>query len=217
MSILYNGKCVAPIVAKYDPTDFSEVTARPEFVLKGKKFHDVTGQLKTGTATFQINGESGGGDSLEGVFDNTATEINLPTITALRSYAFYYSAAPIEKINAPCLLQIGASAFSNASKLCITELPNTIKTIGKSAFLGCSKLALTSIPAGVETIQQSAFGACLALTSITFKGTPSSIHSAAFSSCTNLTKINVPWAEGAVANAPWGATNATINYNYTEG
>jgi hypothetical protein len=25
----------------------------------------------------------------------------------------------------------------------------------------------------------------------------------------------VPWAEGAVANAPWGATNATINYNYT--
>lgn len=27
----------------------------------------------------------------------------------------------------------------------------------------------------------------------------------------------VPWAEGAVTNAPWGATNATINYNYTGG
>lgn len=37
----------------------------------------------------------------------------------------------------------------------------------------------------------------------------------AFEGCTNLTAINVPWAEGAVANAPWGATNATINYNYT--
>lgn len=35
----------------------------------------------------------------------------------------------------------------------------------------------------------------------------------AFEGCTNLTTINVPWAEGAVANAPWGATNATINYN----
>ena len=35
--------------------------------------------------------------------------------------------------------------------------------------------------------------------------------------CTNLTTINVPWAEGAVAGAPWGATNATINYNYTGG
>ena len=25
--------------------------------------------------------------------------------------------------------------------------------------------------------------------------------------------VNVPWAEGAVASAPWGA--ATVNYNYT--
>lgn len=37
----------------------------------------------------------------------------------------------------------------------------------------------------------------------------------AFEGCTNLITINVPWVEGAVANAPWGATNATINYNYT--
>ena len=27
----------------------------------------------------------------------------------------------------------------------------------------------------------------------------------------------LPRAEGAVANAPWGATNAKINYNYTGG
>lgn len=37
----------------------------------------------------------------------------------------------------------------------------------------------------------------------------------AFEGCTNLTAINVPWAEGAVANAPWGATNAAVSYNYT--
>ena len=49
----------------------------------------------------------------------------------------------------------------------------------------------------------------------TFEGTPRSIASNAFASCINLTTINVPWAEGAVANAPWGATKATINYNYT--
>jgi hypothetical protein len=29
-----------------------------------------------------------------------------------------------------------------------------------------------------------------------------------------ITTINVPWAQDAVANAPWGATNATINYNH---
>jgi hypothetical protein len=39
--------------------------------------------------------------------------------------------------------------------------------------------------------------------------------SSAFSGCTSLTTINAPWAEGAVSGAPWGATNATINYNYT--
>jgi hypothetical protein len=53
------------------------------------------------------------------------------------------------------------------------------------------------------------------LVSLTFEGTPESIANAAFVACDNLTTINVPWAEGAVANAPWGATNATITYGYT--
>lgn len=31
-----------------------------------------------------------------------------------------------------------------------------------------------------------------------------------------VTDIYVTWGEGEVADAPWGATNATIHYNYTE-
>ena len=83
------------------------------------------------------------------------------------------------------------------------------------AFYNCSKLALTSLPSGITSIGDSAFNRCLGLTSLTFKGTPKSISSSAFSGCTNLITINVPWARGAVANAPWGAKNATIHYNYT--
>ena len=41
-----------------------------------------------------------------------------------------------------------------------------------------------------------------------------SIPKNAFMNCTALTDIYVPWSEGEVAHAPWGATNATINYNY---
>lgn len=41
-----------------------------------------------------------------------------------------------------------------------------------------------------------------------------SIGNIIFNGCTNLTDIKVPWAEGEVAGAPWGATNATITYNY---
>ena len=60
-----------------------------------------------------------------------------------------------------------------------------------------------------------AFRDCTGLKQITFRSTVTSISTSAFSGCSNLTVINAPWAEGAVAGAPWGATNATINYNYT--
>ena len=89
--------------------------------------------------------------------------------------------------------------------------------IRDSAFYACENLALTSLPKGITSIGYYAFAHCTGLTSLTFLGTPTSIASSAFQNCTNLTTIKVPWAEGAVANAPWGATNATINYNYTGG
>ena len=83
-------------------------------------------------------------------------------------------------------------------------------------FYNCTHLALTSLPEGLWVIGNRAFQGCTSLTSITFKGTPTTIGSAAFNGCTNLTDIKVPWAEGAVSGAPWGARNATITYNYTE-
>ena len=89
------------------------------------------------------------------------------------------------------------------------------KTIRDSAFSGCSSLALTALPSGITSIGYIAFVECTSLVSLTFEGTPERIDSTTFIGCNNLTTINVPWAEGAVANAPWGAENATINYGYT--
>lgn len=88
-------------------------------------------------------------------------------------------------------------------------------SIRNSVFRNCIKLALTSLPEGITSISSYAFHNCTKLTELTFEGTPALIHQTAFSGCTNLTVINVPWSEGAVANAPWGAVNATINYDYT--
>ena len=107
--------------------------------------------------------------------------------------------------------------FYGCTNLSLTELPSGITSIGVGAFAGCTNLALTELPSGITNIGISAFKNCTGLTSLTFKGTPNTIDSTAFIGCTNLTTINVPWAEGAVANAPWGATNATINYNYVAG
>ena len=111
---------------------------------------------------------------------------------------------------------IRRGAFQNCSKLALTSLPSGLKSIGGSAFSSCISLALTSLPTDITSIGLYAFNGCTSLTSITFKGTPNAIATNAFNGCTNLTDIKVPWAEGAVSGAPWGARNATITYNYTE-
>ena len=113
------------------------------------------------------------------------------------------------------LTEIVGSAFYGCGQLALTSLPDGLTKIDTYTFYYCTNLALTSLPSGITSIGNNAFYGCTNLTSITFTGTPTSIGSNAFSDCTNLTTINVPWAEGEVANAPWGATNATINYNYT--
>ena len=89
------------------------------------------------------------------------------------------------------------------------------ETIRDSAFAACTNLALTTLPSGITNIGDSAFAGCSSLVSLIFEGTPEFIAGNAFADCNNLTTINVPWAEGAVAYAPWGATNATINYGYS--
>ena len=106
--------------------------------------------------------------------------------------------------------------FNECTNLALTSLPTGLTSIGGEAFRDCTSLALTSLPAGLTSIGRDAFYGCTNLTNIIFKGTPTSISSNAFNACKNLTVINVPWAKGEVAGAPWGATNATINYNYTE-
>ena len=115
-----------------------------------------------------------------------------------------------------CIESIGNYAFNGCTNLALTSLPSGITSIGDNAFQGCTNLALTSLPSGLTSMSDLAFQGCTGLTSITFTGKPTTISRSAFKECTNLTTINVPWVEGEVANAPWGATNATINYNYTE-
>lgn len=128
--------------------------------------------------------------------------------------------------------------FNSCTNLALTSLPESIKSLGTSAFrytgvafsslpeglttlgdyslMGCNNITNLELPASLATIGVKAFQLNTGLTSVTFKGKPTSIDVNAFNGCTNLTTINVPWAEGEVKNAPWGATSATINYNYTE-
>lgn len=107
-------------------------------------------------------------------------------------------------------------AFFCCSYLADIKLPTELHSIEGYAFYGCMSFTDFVIPKNVNIIQRYAFGSCSNLNSVTFKGKPSSLFFDVFIGCDNLKTINVPWAEGEVADAPWSAFNATINYNYTE-
>ena len=164
--------------------------------------------------------ESGGGEgefSADIYFESGYKEINMPNAEQIRQFAFYHDTV-LTNITMPKVKLIDADGFNGCDSLAITSLPESLTWIGSSAFQLCKNLALTSLPSGIRGIDSYAFRNCTGLTSMTFEGKPTStIYSNVFTGCTNLTTINVPWAEGEVANAPWGATNATINYNYTGG
>ena len=95
----------------------------------------------------------------------------------------------------------------------VTSLPNYITKIRDVLFYN-SNIVSILLPESIIEIGKYVFMNCNKLREVTFKGTPNAIGEFIFSGCNNLTTINVPWAEDEVAGAPWGATNAIINYNY---
>ena len=171
-------------------------------------------RAKNGTTTTYKTNEMAA--AIRGI-ETSGGDLTIPSnigITKIAMYAFSHSS--YNKINLPeGVTIINNYAFYECSMARIV-LPQSITKIGVYAFGMCENLRSITFPQNLETIESSAFTNCKFLTSVTFKGTPTEIDSTAFYSCNRLTTINVPWAEGAVANAPWGATNATINYNYTE-
>lgn len=95
-----------------------------------------------------------------------------------------------------------------------------VNRVLKYAFASSYSLEQAIFPSFITEIYGDIFMQCAKLKVVTFKGKPDYISEYAFRDVYTsqaLTTINVPWSEGEVEGAPWGATNATINYNYTEG
>lgn len=162
-------------------------------------------------------------DLIDGWAFNCCTDLSLTTlpdtVRYIRPSAFYQcTSLQLERLPNN-LRELGSNTFSGCTSLALTSIDNIspfITKLGRSVFSGCTSLQISVIPAQIEMIEAWAFKGCTGLTQITFNGTPTSIYSSAFEGCSNITEINVPWAEGEVANAPWGAVNATINYGVTE-
>ena len=164
---------------------------------------------------------------------------SLPSeITSLGDFAFL-NCYQLSMTTLPSgITSIGQYAFNNCPRLALTSLPSGLTSLPTAAFQYCPKLALTTFPSGMTsigayafrqgtglasitlppalaTIGDYAFANCTGLETVRFTSTVSSIPGGVFSGCTKLSTIYVPWSQGQVANAPWGANNATIIYDYT--
>lgn len=111
---------------------------------------------------------------------------------------------------------------TNAFRYCrgfpsVFELPNTIKELGSYCFSSIDITTLILPMTNLTFVADRCFASCSNLTTVYFLGTPSSssiLPSHMFQGNTAITDIYVSWSSGAVTNAPWGATNATIHYDY---
>ena len=168
------------------------------------------------------------------------TSVDMPdNVIAIGDNGFYRCSKLSLTSLPPGITSIGQYAFNNCPRLALTTLPSGITSLPTAAFQYCPKLALTTLPSGLisigdyafrqgtglasitlppalTTIGDYAFANCAGLETVRFTSTVSSIPNGVFSGCTKLSTIYVPWSQGQVANAPWGASNATIVYDYTE-
>lgn len=153
-------------------------------------------------------------DLVTQLIERTVSDIYDDGATSVGSHAFYNNRS-LTNVDLPEVISVNYNAFTFCMYLRTLNLPK-VTSIGIQSFQGCDQLEITRFPSSLTSIGMQAFSGCSSLREITFEGTPNTISSDAFKDTANLITINVPWAEGAVASAPWGATNATINYNYTE-
>ena len=150
---------------------------------------------------------------IEGNKDGYSGMTALPDgLTEIKGSCFYNSNIAITAIP-DTVTRINSYAFGNCDRMRLSALPSSLTHLEDDAFTGCDNIYVSEIPAGVTY-----FGNHFPTKAgtVTFKGTPTTIATDAFFSVGTFAvkTINVPWAEGAVAGAPWGATGATINYNH---
>lgn len=141
-------------------------------------------------------------------------EIDLSKINQLRDYQCQNLYSLETAVLNPLWTILNLSAFLNCVALKTINLENIIdyKT---SCLSGTMSLDEVVFSAGLISIGNNAFQQS-GITKAIFKpstGSLPTIANNAFVGSGQLRNIYVPWAEGAVANAPWGATKATIHYN----
>lgn len=153
-------------------------------------FVDAVGAIESG----------GGGWSLEGIVTGTepSGDIVIGAITPKQQALIRCRNITSLTLNGTIFNSGNSQPFSYLGGMNALIIKNTTGAMPAYAFAYASTCWTTKI-----------IGTCATLSTTTFSGMGASAPNG------QTVDIYVPWAEGEVANAPWGATKATIHYNTT--
>ena len=96
---------------------------------------------------------------------------------------------------------IGASAFTNCSRLQNINIPEGVASIGASAFAGCKKLKQLVLPSGLQEIPEQLCNLCEALDSVKLPAGLTIIPQKAFTGCSSLRSIKIPNSVTNIGNS----------------
>lgn len=188
-------------------------------------FYGCTGLTKVSMASCTLLDSS--------AFDSVATltEIDFPVLTRINQRGFY--GAGLTTISLPELDYIENYVFTGCKSLVSADLPK-LKVINTEGFANCTKLREINLPSckllfrdclkytqierldlpAIETLGVSSLQYCTKLAEVNLGPSITHIYSGAFNNTKAGIVINLPVAEGVIEGAPWGATDAVINYDH---
>ena len=137
-------------------------------------------------------------------------EVVMPNVVNIGNYAFT-SCPSLKKICYPKLTTLGPGVFYACTNVEEIELPR-LETIGEYAIASCIKVQQIDLPS-IKSIGRDLLYADSQATVVNIGPNITTIHADAFRYKTDEFVINMAVPEGKVSGAPWGAVNATINYN----
>lgn len=197
----------------FHSTAIAEITLPNSITSMHRQAFDACSKLKTlylDWAEGEISGAPWGATNAEKVYLRSTTEGLVFTLNTTEGTGYIVTGFetpegydPVEgtdvyiprKYNGSSVVGIAPNAFDRSYNTILAinsiRLPNTLTSIGDFAFSDQS------------------------FSSITLPGSITDMGINALAYIYDLTDVYVPWAEGKVANAPWGAEGATIHYNHT--
>ena len=136
--------------------------------------------------------------------------ITLPeTVKEIGASAFT-NCSRLQKINIPeGVTKIGSSAFANCAKLKQLVLPSGLKEIPEQLCSSCNSLDSVKLPAGLTVIPQKAFSGC-ALRRVAIPNSVTNIGNSAFAGCP-LDTLVLPTSLNVLGDAVFNQLNLTTS------